>query len=219
MRLPRSGRNRSCPDRFQRCFTCGVTTNEYLWAIYLNKVWGCVILREIDFLLKICWSIPCFHPSWKVHTCIPKNRLTLLKNADGSEIFLYWKREIRLKGKLNRTKNSREHAHLVSGQLTKRNGRDVRLPLPLSFTATLLGLEANSFALEGSVASSVATESSKQNDSAFQQWRSQPKTFEGAKKSGEPKCLILGDQQDFVWDTALCFPTGNYSSISSDRRV
>ena len=34
----------------------------------LNKDWGCVILREIDFLLKICWSIPCLHPSWKVHT-------------------------------------------------------------------------------------------------------------------------------------------------------
>jgi len=32
--------------------------------------WGCVILREIDFLLKICWSIPCLHPSWKVHTRI-----------------------------------------------------------------------------------------------------------------------------------------------------
>ena len=31
--------------------------------------WGCVILREIDFLLKICWSIPCLHPSWKEHTC------------------------------------------------------------------------------------------------------------------------------------------------------
>ena len=30
--------------------------------------WGCVILREIDFLLKICWSIPCLHSSWKVHT-------------------------------------------------------------------------------------------------------------------------------------------------------
>jgi len=26
--------------------------------------------REIDFLLKTCWSIPCFHPSWKVHTWI-----------------------------------------------------------------------------------------------------------------------------------------------------
>ena len=38
--------------------------------IYLNKDWGCVILREIDFLLKICWSIPCLHPSWKVHTWI-----------------------------------------------------------------------------------------------------------------------------------------------------
>jgi len=30
----------------------------------------CVILREIDFLLKICWSTPCLHPSWKVHTWI-----------------------------------------------------------------------------------------------------------------------------------------------------
>jgi len=37
---------------------------------YLNKDWGCVILREIDFLLKICWSIPCLHPSWKVHIWI-----------------------------------------------------------------------------------------------------------------------------------------------------
>ena len=32
--------------------------------------WGCVILGEIDFLLKICWSIPCLHPSWKAHTWI-----------------------------------------------------------------------------------------------------------------------------------------------------
>jgi len=36
----------------------------------LHKNCGCVILREIDFLLKICWSIPCLHPSWKVHTTI-----------------------------------------------------------------------------------------------------------------------------------------------------
>ena len=32
--------------------------------------WGCVILREIDFLLNICRSIPCLHPSWKVHTWV-----------------------------------------------------------------------------------------------------------------------------------------------------
>jgi len=38
------------------------------WLRNTNKDWGCVILREIDFLLKICWSIPCLHPSWKVHT-------------------------------------------------------------------------------------------------------------------------------------------------------
>jgi len=37
------------------------------FACYFQN-WGCVILREIDFLLKICWSIPCVHPSWKVHT-------------------------------------------------------------------------------------------------------------------------------------------------------
>jgi len=36
--------------------------------ISLNKDWGGVILREIDFLLKICWSISCLHPSWKVNT-------------------------------------------------------------------------------------------------------------------------------------------------------
>jgi len=29
---------------------------------------GSLILREIDLLLKICWSIPCLHPSWKVHS-------------------------------------------------------------------------------------------------------------------------------------------------------
>ena len=39
-------------------------------SLYLQKDWGCVILREIDFLLNICWSIPCLHPSWKVHTTI-----------------------------------------------------------------------------------------------------------------------------------------------------
>jgi len=44
----------------------------------LNKDWGCVILCEIDFLLKICWSIPCLHPSWKVHTWI-----VLLHSASG----------------------------------------------------------------------------------------------------------------------------------------
>ena len=37
---------------------------------YLNKDWECVILREIDFLWKICWSIPFLHPSWKIHTWI-----------------------------------------------------------------------------------------------------------------------------------------------------
>jgi len=31
------------------------------------------MLREIDFLLIICWSIPCFHPSWKVHTWIRRS--------------------------------------------------------------------------------------------------------------------------------------------------
>ena len=35
----------------------------YSNRVYLNN------LREIDFLLKICWWIPCLHPSWKVHTC------------------------------------------------------------------------------------------------------------------------------------------------------
>ena len=38
--------------------------------------WGCVILREIYFLLKICWSIPYLHPSWKVHTWIFQGYLT-----------------------------------------------------------------------------------------------------------------------------------------------
>jgi len=31
----------------------------YSNRIYLNKTWGCVILRKIVFLLNICWSIPC----------------------------------------------------------------------------------------------------------------------------------------------------------------
>jgi len=51
--------------------------------------WGCVILREIDFLLKICWSIPCLHPLWKVHTrieiCASLNHRKKTK-ADGSRL-------------------------------------------------------------------------------------------------------------------------------------
>ena len=47
----------------------------------MNKDWGCVILREIDFLLKICWSIPCLHPSWKVHTFGEKNDFYLTSLA------------------------------------------------------------------------------------------------------------------------------------------
>ena len=51
--------------------------------------WGCVILREIDFLLKICWSIPCLHPSWKAHTwieiCASLNHRKKTK-ADGSRL-------------------------------------------------------------------------------------------------------------------------------------
>jgi len=51
--------------------------------------WGCAILREIDFLLKICWSIPCWHPSWKVHTwieiCATLNHRKKTK-ADGSRL-------------------------------------------------------------------------------------------------------------------------------------
>ena len=56
---------------------------------YLNKDWECVILREIDFLLKICWSIPCLHPSWNVHTwieiCASLNHRKKTK-ADGSRL-------------------------------------------------------------------------------------------------------------------------------------
>jgi len=44
-----------------------INCSPYSNKFYLNKDWGCVILREIDFLLKICWSIPCLHPSWIVH--------------------------------------------------------------------------------------------------------------------------------------------------------
>ena len=54
--------------RFLVCcrLTGGLTvTSDCMW---ITKGWGCVILREIDFLLKICWSIPCWHQSWKVHT-------------------------------------------------------------------------------------------------------------------------------------------------------
>ena len=53
--------------------------------------WGYIILCEIDFLLKICWSIPCLHPSWKVHTwievCASWNNRKKMK-ADGSRLIL-----------------------------------------------------------------------------------------------------------------------------------
>ena len=49
----------------------------------------CVILREIDFLLQFCWSIPCLHPSWNVHTwieiCASLNHRKKTK-ADGSRL-------------------------------------------------------------------------------------------------------------------------------------
>jgi len=48
-------------------FLLGCISERVHFRCYLNKDWGCVILREIDFLLKICWSIPCLHQSWKVH--------------------------------------------------------------------------------------------------------------------------------------------------------
>jgi len=63
-----------------------ITHPQSLW-FYLNKDWGCVILCEIDFVLKICWSIPCLHPSWKVRTwieiCASLNHCKKTK-ADGS---------------------------------------------------------------------------------------------------------------------------------------
>jgi len=62
----------------------------HILSPYWNrKDWGCVILREIDFLLKICWSIPCLHPSWKEHTsieiCARLNHRKKTK-ADGSRL-------------------------------------------------------------------------------------------------------------------------------------
>jgi len=55
--------------------------------------WGCVTLREIDFLLKICWSIPCLHPSWKVHTwSLSGGCVTARKNA--WKVTAGWKRRI-----------------------------------------------------------------------------------------------------------------------------
>ena len=53
---------------FLRWFKLAHISIQVCIRFYLNKDWGCVLLREIDFLLKICWSIPCLHPSWKVHT-------------------------------------------------------------------------------------------------------------------------------------------------------
>jgi len=53
----------------QRCFCVHLRNQSTaLCAVYLNQYRGCVIIREIDFLLKICWSIPCLHPSWRVLT-------------------------------------------------------------------------------------------------------------------------------------------------------
>ena len=53
--------------------------------------WGCVIIREIDFLLKICWSIPCLHPSWKAHTMYKMEKVLQLKAIYNLEVskFMY----------------------------------------------------------------------------------------------------------------------------------
>jgi len=74
------------------CFFSAVTSAFQLFTCKLclqTQDWGCVILREIDFLLKICWSIPCLHPSWKVDTwieiCSSLNHRKKTK-ADGSRL-------------------------------------------------------------------------------------------------------------------------------------
>jgi len=47
------------------------------------------LFKWFYFLLKICWSIPCLHPSWKVHTwieiCASLNHRKKTK-ADGSRL-------------------------------------------------------------------------------------------------------------------------------------
>ena len=52
--------------------------------------WGCIILREIDFLLKICWSIPCLHPSWKVHTWLEIGLGCHFKHRAASLTIILW---------------------------------------------------------------------------------------------------------------------------------
>ena len=63
--------------------------NRFHIKLRILKDWGCVILREIDFLLRVCWSIPCLHPSWKVHTwieiCASLNHRKK-KETDGSRL-------------------------------------------------------------------------------------------------------------------------------------
>jgi len=78
--------------------SCKARINQMLFIVkyvlstirfYFNKDWGCVIFREINFLLNICWSIRCLHPSWKVHTwieiCASLNHRKKTK-ADGSRL-------------------------------------------------------------------------------------------------------------------------------------
>ena len=76
-RNSREKTNSRLQSKFSKSFACNF------------QDWGCVILGEIDFPLKICWSIPCLHPSWKVHTwieiCASLNHRKKTK-ADGSRL-------------------------------------------------------------------------------------------------------------------------------------
>jgi len=43
--------------------------------LFMAKKWranmlACAVVKGLMGILKICWSIPCLHPSWKVYTWI-----------------------------------------------------------------------------------------------------------------------------------------------------
>ena len=75
------------------------------------KDWGCVILREIDFLLKICWSIPCLHPSWKVNTW----------TVERCEVVMLWKSSAKIDDHLGNFPSARAASRCWNWNAETRN--------------------------------------------------------------------------------------------------
>ena len=101
--------------------------------VYLNKDWGCVIFREIDFLLKIWWSIPCLRPSWKVQTLVQITHCTSPNYTDHPEVNIHCIENFFTVHDFWATCACPENFHCIEYAFTLRIFNNLRLPWKQSF--------------------------------------------------------------------------------------